>query len=79
MAEGDESMIEIDTFILNTYNLQILSPAENTSRGDQDKRVLSNLPAMLEAVEEDLTLILPEGYTAKITERGADNGGPHYH
>lgn len=35
---------------------------------DEDKRVLSNLPAMLEAVEEDLSDLLPEGYYARIKE-----------
>ena len=61
-----------------TYNIQILSeplPAEEGSAERwalSDKRVLSNLPAMLEAVEEDLSKLLPEGYSARITEWSSD-------
>lgn len=62
-------------FHLATWNIQIFSvdsePAEEGSAyrwSESDARVLSNLPAMLEAVEEDLTSLLPEGYRAKITE-----------
>jgi len=66
-------------FNLATYNLQVFGPesepAEEGSAynwGESDARVLSNLPAMLEAVEEDLTSLLPEGYTVKITEWSSD-------
>lgn len=38
---------------------------------DSDKRVLSNLPAMIEAAEEDFSDLLPEGYTVKIREWNA--------
>lgn len=62
-------------FNLATYTLQVFGPEQEPAEegsayrwGEQDKRVLSNLPAMLEAVEEDLTLLLPEGYRAIITE-----------
>jgi len=64
---------------LATYTLQVLGPeSEPAEEGsayrwdEQDKRVLSNLPAMLEAVEEDLTSLLPEGYQAKIKEWSSD-------
>lgn len=60
---------------LATYNIQILGPEEQPAEegsafrwSQEDKRVLSNLPAMLEAVEEDLSELLPEGYSARITE-----------
>lgn len=55
---------------LATFNVVILTPepmeVSAFKMADQDKRVLSNLPAMLEAVEEDLTSLLPEGYSAVI-------------
>lgn len=57
-----------------TYNVQVFSepvPAEEGSADQwalEDKRVLANLPAMLEAVEEDLTKLLPPGYSAVIKE-----------
>lgn len=62
-------------FNLATYTLQVFGPeSEPAEEGsayrwsESDKRVLANLPAMVEAVEEDLTALLPEGYTATITE-----------
>lgn len=53
-----------------TYSVQVLGPNPPDGYGlsQEDKRVLANLPAMCEAVEEDLTDMLPEGYTAKLTE-----------
>lgn len=56
-----------------TYNLQIVVDdpmpyRELTPLAMADQRVLSNLPAMLESVEEDLTLLLPPGYSAVIKE-----------
>lgn len=55
-----------------TYNIQIVAADEGApyspSWSQDDKRVLSNLPAMLEAVEEDLTKLLPPGYSAVIKE-----------
>lgn len=60
-----------------TYNIQIMAPGEAGEWGDDwerpDKRVLSNLPAMLEAVEEDLTKLLPPGYEARIREWSSDD------
>ena len=55
-------------YTLNVYGPES-EPAEEGSAyrwGDTDKRLLANLPAMIEAIEEDLTDLLPEGYTAKI-------------
>ena len=52
------------TFTLATFTLQVLAPSKGYL--DREKRVLSNLPAMIEAIEEDLTDLLPEGYTAKV-------------
>jgi hypothetical protein len=55
--------------ILATYDLQVVSAGQEGSALTQDdKRVLANLPAMLEAVEEDLTALLPPGYEAVIKE-----------
>lgn len=59
------------TSVLTTFNMQILSPEpeqDAPSWNDTEKRVLADLPAMLEAVEEELTKLLPEGYTAQIAE-----------
>jgi hypothetical protein len=55
-------------YTLNVYGPES-EPAEEGSAyrwGDTDKRLLANLPAMMEAIEEDLTDLLPEGYTAKV-------------
>jgi hypothetical protein len=51
-----------------TYTLEILDWEGETQRKDVENRMLANLPAMLEAVEEDLSNLLPEGYSAKIKE-----------
>lgn len=57
---------------LTTYNLQVLAPAtdyEDVRRHtDTDKRILADLPAMLENVEEQLEALLPDGYQVRITE-----------
>ena len=65
----------MSAFNLATFTLQIFSPeyvpAEEGSAyrwSESDARVLANLPAMLEAVEEDLTALLPEGYRCIIKE-----------
>lgn len=56
-----------------TYTIQIIGPEEVPAEEGsadtwmkQDERVLANLPAILEAAEEDLTKLLPEGYRAII-------------
>jgi len=66
-------------FNLATYNLQVFGPEDEPAEegsayrwGEQDKRVLADLPAMLEAVEEDLTDLLPDGYQAVIKEWSSD-------
>lgn len=58
-----------------TYNLQIFTPPiagvkEDVpySHSDADKRMLADLPAMLEHIEEEIQRLLPEGYEARITE-----------
>lgn len=58
-----------DPETIATYNIQILDQgvADDPFVLVKD-RLLSNLPAMLEAVEEDLNDLLPQGYTARITE-----------
>ena len=62
-------------FNLAVYTIQIFSPEEEPERltgayrwSESDKRVLANLPAMMEAVEEDLTKLLPDGYRAITKE-----------
>lgn len=65
-----------------TYRLEILAPdippgASPFYGVDEDKRVLSNLPAMLEAVEEDLTDLLPDGYRVIIIKEDDSEEDPH--
>lgn len=61
---------------LATFNLQVIGPNAPAlvprHWTQEDKRVLSNLPAMLEAVEEDLSNLLPPGYEARIREWSSD-------
>lgn len=58
---------------VETYTLQILvedPPAEEGSAVKlemREQRMRANLPAMLEQTEENLTDLLPEGFSAKIT------------
>lgn len=57
-------------YTINFYGPES-EPAEEGSAyrwGESDKRLLANLPAIIEAAEEDLNDLLPEGYTVKITE-----------
>lgn len=64
-----------------TYNLQLFAPETKVDpdnwdgssplphrETDTDKRVLADLPAMLEMMEEALEDLLPEGYCIRITE-----------
>lgn len=60
---------------LTTYSLRILVPPvpyeerEHVhSETDQDKRVLADLPALLEHAEEQIEKALPDGYQVRITE-----------
>lgn len=62
-------------FNIATYNLQVFSPKVEPEKetsvyrwSESDKRVLADLPAMLELIEEQLMGLLPKGYTAQITE-----------
>jgi hypothetical protein len=48
-----------------SYEMRVLAPV---APGDEDTRVLNNLPAMLRSVEEDLGDLLPEGWTIRIEE-----------
>lgn len=59
---------------LQTFCLEVISPDENENgflRSDQ--RVLSNLPAMIEEVTENMTDLLPEGYEVLIRELNSEN------
>lgn len=56
---------------LVTFTLQVFSPETDESTmisNGTEKRVLADLPAMLESVEEDLEDLLPEGFQVRITE-----------
>jgi hypothetical protein len=60
-------------FNLACYTLNIYGPesepAEEGSAyrwGKSDNRLLANLPAYVESWQEDMSDILPEGYTVKI-------------
>jgi len=35
---------------------------------ERDARLLANLPAVMESVEEDVTDLLPDGYVAEVVE-----------
>lgn len=54
---------------LQTFCLEVISPEEPEDEWlRSDQRVLSNLPALIEEVEENMTDLLPEGYSVKILE-----------
>ena len=58
---------------LATYNVQVFAPPTDYFEHvrlptEQDKRVLADLPAMLELIEDELERALPEGYRVRITE-----------
>lgn len=60
-------------FTINIYGPE-LEPAEQTSAyrfSESDKRLLANLPAYVETWQEDMSDLLPEGYTAVIKEWSA--------
>jgi hypothetical protein len=75
-AEQSGEIIKLTERVnLATYNLQIFTPPVRTLGEAEvylldatDRRVLADLPAMLESVEERLVKLLPEGYEARITE-----------
>jgi len=61
----------MDRANIATFNVQIFSldkEQDAPSLTELDKRVLADLPAMLEAVEEDLENLLPADYQVRITE-----------
>lgn len=55
-------------FILTIHSPDIVDASEGSADTWErtDARVLADLPARLEAVEEDLEDLLPEGYTVSI-------------
>lgn len=59
------------TRVEETYNLLIVIP--DFPGTDDDLQALARLPKLLEAVEEDLALLLPEGWTVRIRPTGEDN------
>lgn len=64
------SGFNVACWTVNVYGPES-EPAEEGSAyrwSETDKRVLANLPAMMEALEEDLTSLLPDGYRAIARE-----------
>jgi hypothetical protein len=54
-----------------TYNLQVLSPYPDLtapSLNESEKRVLADLPAILELAQEELSDRLPTGFRVRIAE-----------
>jgi len=39
-----------------------------TTPPERDARLMANLPAVMESVEEDVTDLLPDGYVAEVIE-----------
>ncbi len=59
---------------LASYRVDIFSPeVVEAQEGSaftwemSDQRLLANLPAMMESMEEDLQNLLPDGYSVRIT------------
>ena len=64
------SRFNLAAYVLNIYGPES-EPAEEGSAyrwSESDKRVLANLPAIIESVEEDVTSLLPEGYRCIVKE-----------
>ena len=64
------SGFELARYVLSVRSPEVV-PAEEGSayKWDlSDQRLLANLPAMLEAAEENLQDLMPEGYTVTIRE-----------
>lgn len=73
MSEGSD----LACFNLNVYGPES-EPAEEGSAyrwSESDRRVLANLPAMLQEIEENLTGMLPEGYWVRIREWDSEENG----
>lgn len=51
-----------------TFTIEVTRDGDEFQLSDRDKRVLADLPAYLEELEENLTSLLPEGYEAKVKE-----------
>ena len=56
------------TYLLTISTPEPKSDIEEIDYFQIDKRILADLPAMLEEIEENLTDLLPEGYKAEIRE-----------
>ena len=66
------SGFELARYVLSVRSPEVV-PAEEGSayKWDlSDARLLADLPAMLEAVQEDLQDLLPEAYTVTIEQEG---------
>ena len=62
--------------ILARYLVEVISDDIQGDASDfelRDARVMADLPARLEEIEENLTDLLPEGYSARITQNGGSN------
>lgn len=56
---------------LATFNLQVFSPEpeeDAPSLNDAEKRLLADLPAMIDQVQEEMQTRLPTGFRVRITE-----------
>lgn len=53
------------------FTIQILAPQNDEP--EQTQSVMASLPARLAAIEEDLTDLLPEGWSAKIAVWWSDD------
>lgn len=53
---------------LTTFVVQIQREGNALHHTDKDKRMLADLPAYMEEIEENLSDLLPEGYEAQIKE-----------
>ena len=63
-------MTIIAAYVLNVHAPDVEDHATDPLLADQ--RLLADLPAMLEAAEEDLQDLMPEGYTVTIKEWSSD-------
>ena len=64
------SGFELARYVLSVRSPEVV-PAEEGSAyrwALSDQRVLANLPAMIEAAEEDLQKLMPDGYSVTIRE-----------
>ena len=63
--------------ILARYLIEVISDdivgSSETDYELRDARVMADMPARLEEIEENLTDMLPENYSARITQNGGSN------